>query len=357
MSSRSLPLVSVVTPIYNAAEYLAECIESVLAQTYQHWDYTIVDNCSADGSADIARDYASKNARIRVIENRQFLRAVSNHNVALRQISPGSKYCKIVFGDDWMFPSCLEEMVAAAEENPTVGIVGSYGLDGRTVTCMGVPYPARLISGREVCRCLFLEGTYVFGSATNVLYRSDLVRSLNPFYNESNLHADEEACVVLLKSSDFSFVHQILTFSRMRPDSLSSFTHDVHTMVPGRLHSLVMHGREFLTGNEFQRCLDTILSDYYNLLAVSLMRGRRDAKFWDYHRRKLAEAVGGFSGRRLAWAMLARLCQAVLNPYETIEKLNSARGRLRLSGIERNGFNSIPTPRFDGKGATGQARE
>ena len=97
MNSGPMPLVSIVTPLYNNQDYLAECIESVLAQTYQNWDYTIVNNCSTDGSAEIAYQYAARDARIRVYENHEFLRAVCNHNVALRQISPQSKYCKIVF--------------------------------------------------------------------------------------------------------------------------------------------------------------------------------------------------------------------------------------------------------------------
>jgi glycosyltransferase involved in cell wall biosynthesis len=125
MDSKSVPLVSIVTPVYNNADDLAECIESVLAQTYQNWDYTIVNNCSTDGSAEIARRYAAKDSRIRVHDNRQFLRAIRNHNHALRQISPESKYCKMVFADDWIFPRCLEEMVAMAERHPSVGIVGA----------------------------------------------------------------------------------------------------------------------------------------------------------------------------------------------------------------------------------------
>src|SRR5713101_9671976 len=122
MKLESQPLVSVCTPVYNCAEYLAECIESVLAQTYQNWDYTIVDNCSTDESVEIARRYAAKDQRIRIQENQQFLRAIPNFNVALRQISPTSKYCKVVLGDDRLFPECLARMVAVAEEHPSVGI-------------------------------------------------------------------------------------------------------------------------------------------------------------------------------------------------------------------------------------------
>jgi len=321
MDTRHLPLISIVTPLYNNCEYLAECIESILAQTYQNWNYTIVNNCSIDGSGEIAHRYAAKDSRIRVHENDRFLRAVCNHNVALRQISPNSKYCKIVFADDWIFPECLEHMVSIAEENPSVGIVGAYGLQGHEVMWEGLPYPSRCVSGREVCRRYFLEGMYVFGTSTSVLYRADLVRSQDPFYNEANLHADMEACVVLLKACDFGFVHQILTFKRTRLGSLGTFTEDVNTLLAGHLHSLAKHGRDFLTTEEFDRCLRRLMSEYYNFLGINLMRGRCEKKFWDYHKRKLNEAGVGFSRARLVGAMLARLTRAVLNPNETIEKL------------------------------------
>src|ERR1044071_7298806 len=117
MTSMSQPLVSVVTPVYNNAAHFEECIESVLAQTYRNWEYTIVDNCSTDGSGEIARRYAARDSRIRVVRNDQFLRVMANHNRALRAISPDSKYCKMVFADDWIFPECLERMVAVAEQH------------------------------------------------------------------------------------------------------------------------------------------------------------------------------------------------------------------------------------------------
>ena len=61
------PLVSVVTPFFNTAPYLAECIESVLAQSYSHFEYILLDNCSTDGSSEIAAAYASRDSRIRLI--------------------------------------------------------------------------------------------------------------------------------------------------------------------------------------------------------------------------------------------------------------------------------------------------
>src|SRR5258708_3929396 len=60
MNRSSPPRVSIVTAVYSGAEYLTECIESVLAQTYQNWDYTIIDNCSTDNSLEIAEQYLAR---------------------------------------------------------------------------------------------------------------------------------------------------------------------------------------------------------------------------------------------------------------------------------------------------------
>jgi teichuronic acid biosynthesis glycosyltransferase TuaG len=58
-------LVSVIIPVYNAAAFLPEAVESVLNQTYPHWELILVDDCSMDGSNAIARKYATSDERIR----------------------------------------------------------------------------------------------------------------------------------------------------------------------------------------------------------------------------------------------------------------------------------------------------
>lgn len=339
MNTTLPPLVSVVTPTYNEEEHLAECIESVLAQTYQNWELVVVNNCSTDASAEIARQYAARDHRIRVHENSQFLRAVANQNMGLRQICPASKYCKIVFADDWIFPECLEEMVALAEEHPTVGIVGAYGLRGSEVMWTGLPYPSGLVSGREICRRFFLEDLYVFGTPGSVLFRSELVRKRDPFYNESNLHADSETCCALLKGCDFGFVHKVLTFTRLRPGSLTEFTAEINTLLAHRLHDLVTHGRDYLTAEEFETCLDDKLSEYYKFLAGNVLR-HRDCRFWGFHKKKLADTGVGFDRARLARAFLAKLVGAALNPKDSIGKLLKVRSGRRqpamLSSLQEN---------------------
>src|SRR5438046_3664525 len=107
MMDTSQPLVSVVTPVYNGAKYLVECIESVLSQPYQNWEYIIVNDGSTDATLEIAEKYAASERRIRVVTNASFVNVIENHNIGFRLISKESEYCKIVCADDWIYPECL----------------------------------------------------------------------------------------------------------------------------------------------------------------------------------------------------------------------------------------------------------
>ncbi|MCC2658643.1 MAG: glycosyltransferase family 2 protein [Panacagrimonas sp.] len=323
------PLVSILTPVYNNAEYLAECIESVRAQTYGNWEYVIVNNCSTDGTLEIARRYAAMDDRIRVHDNDTFLGAEANHNHAMRQISARSTYCKLVFADDWLFPRCVEDMVAVAEQHPSAAIVGCYGLDGSRILWDGLPYPATLTSGREACRLFFQKRIYAFGTGTSLLYRSDIVRARDPFFDEANTHADTESCIELMHDHDFGFVHQVLVFSRQQPGSLREASQRMNTLLAARLVELARHGPHFLDPAELRRCIDERLDEYYNFLAVSTIRGNRDPKFWRHHRAALDASGHPLSTLRLLRAIGARVLRAVLDPLETFQKLGILGGGTR----------------------------
>ena len=288
-SSNESPLVSIVTPVYNGETYLDKCIESVCAQTYPNWEYIIVDNRSTDRTREIAENYVHKDPRIRIHVNETFLPLMQNWNHALRQVSDSSKYCKVVHADDWLFPDCVSSMVNLAENNPSVGIVSSYRIEEDHVSLDRLPYPSTVIPGRTVARWKLLEGRYLFGSPTSLLYRSNLVRARKSFYNEDNLHADTEVCFDLLRGTDFGFYHQVLTFTRRHNEAVTSTSRRLNTFMPAELLILKKYGMDYLDVNEFNDAMRAYTKRYYRFLAGNILQliKRRDwtqfHEIWSYH--------------------------------------------------------------------------
>ena len=117
--SRERPLVSVCVPVYNAERWLAGALESAVAQTYEELEIVVADNASTDASAEIASGF--DDPRIRVERSRETIGAVANHNRAIR-LSHG-RFVKFLHADDLLLPTCVEEMVALAREDESVGLV------------------------------------------------------------------------------------------------------------------------------------------------------------------------------------------------------------------------------------------
>ena len=280
-------LVSVVTPFYNTADYLGECIESVLSQTHSNFEYLLVDNQSTDGSAEIAAQYARKDSRIRVIRNREFVGQVPNYNGALLHVSPNAKYVKMVQADDCIFPECLERMVAVGEANPTAAIISSYYLTGTTICGGGVEWPLECVPGRVASRLHLLHGRFLFGTPTTLLYRADLVRSRQPFYSESSLHEDSELCHEVMAHSDLGFVHQVLSFNRVGNSGILTSLETFNWQLLDFYIILRKVGPLSLSPEELARSTRGVKREYRRLLGESAVF-RRSPEFWEYHERGLS---------------------------------------------------------------------
>ncbi len=312
------PLVSVVIPVFNGHAYLAESIESVLAQIYQNWELIVLNNNSSDDSLALAHSYVDKDPRIKVHSNANTLPQMENWNKSMSLISEKSVYCKVVHADDWLFPNCLQEMVALAAANPTVALIGSYRLEEEAVTLDGLVYPSSCVNGREIVRRRFLGSADLFGSPTSVMYRSDQVLSRPKFYNELNLHADTEICFRILLEHDFGFAHQVLTFTRRHNETTSTYAKRMQTYKACDLKMLKTIGSEVLSESELNAAVATKLRSYYRFLGFQLLQFRKASnrdfwnEFWTYHKESLNAHSGGFSWMRVIAGSVFAVYQSTL---------------------------------------------
>ena len=121
-SMEKLPTISVVVPCYNLATFLPESLDSILQQDYSEWECIIVDDGSTDNSAEIAKSYAEKDSRFRLlsIENGGVSRA---RNIGVEE-SLGS-YILFLDADDIILPHYMSSAIAAFEADPSITLV--YG--------------------------------------------------------------------------------------------------------------------------------------------------------------------------------------------------------------------------------------
>jgi hypothetical protein len=324
------PFVSVVTPFYNTADYLAECIESVLAQTYQNFEYLLVNNCSSDGSLEIAQKYADLDPRIRLHNNDSFLTQVANYNGALELISPESCYTKIVQADDKILPACLSEMVRVASSSGRVGIVCSYGMRGTQPLLGEFPFAEEVVSGREICRQTLLREQRYFWSPTSILYRSEIVRSRKPFYDERLLHEDTENCFEVLLDWDLGFVKQVLTFLRTGNESILSGVNAIDPMwwLLDQLIVIRRFGPQVLTAEEFGKCWAAMETEYLRHLGNCYFLVR-DPRFWARNKRG-TESVGYQPSRlKVIGYGLRSVASIIMDPHRLSDLCKKALRKVR----------------------------
>ena len=323
------PALSVVTPFYNTAPFLAECIESVLKQRFGDFELLLVDNCSTDGSAAIAQHYAAQDARVRFIRNERFVGQVENYNGAVRHIAAASRFVKIVQADDWIFPECLGEMIAVGDANPNVGIIGSYYVEGDRAIGWGVPPARSTLPGRDACRAQLLGAMGVFGSPTTLMYRADLVRGRDPFYPVGRVHEDTELCFELLKTCDFGFVHQILSYVRVSDDSITGRSKIFNGHVLDEYMTLRTFGPVYLSPAEYTERLRLVRGTYMQYLGECAFF-RRGPEAFQYHNEGLSTIGERISPLRVAPYVARAALKALKRP-------SWAREGMKLGRARRNG--------------------
>jgi len=212
------PKISVCIPSYNCGPYLAEAIESVLAQTFSDFELVIIDDCSGDESRDIIARYAGQDARILYLRNEENLGMVANWNRCLREAR--GDYIRFLFADDLLAsPSCLEKMALVLDTRPETSLVASARtiIDaGSRVLKTASRFPDGLTAQgtRVIRRCLY-EGRNLIGEPSVVMFRrAQAGRGFNTDYKQL---VDLEMWFHLLEQGAFSYIGEPLSSFREHP--------------------------------------------------------------------------------------------------------------------------------------------
>jgi glycosyltransferase involved in cell wall biosynthesis len=163
-------LVSIITPNYNSADFIEQTIESVLAQTYQRWEMIIVDDCSTDGSYNIALGCAEKDNRIKVYRMEKNSGAALTRNKAI-EYSNGD-YLAFLDSDDVWYPEKIERQVKFMIENECDFSFTEYE---HIVGDKNAPVViAKIIKKLTYRKMLF----HCFSGCSTVIYKQDLSKKI-----------------------------------------------------------------------------------------------------------------------------------------------------------------------------------
>ncbi len=127
VEQRLLPAVSVIIPMYNTEKYIGECLDSILAQTFQNFEVIVVDDCSTDSSYSIVESYMEKfGGRLKLAQTKANMKSPSFPREKGCALSRGD-YVFFVDADDFITKNALEVLYTSAENfNADVVYTGSY---------------------------------------------------------------------------------------------------------------------------------------------------------------------------------------------------------------------------------------
>jgi len=117
--------VSIITPMHNSASYIAETIDSVLAQSYQNWEMIIVDDASDDQGPGIVREYKKKDPRIKLLVNHSKMGPALTRNLAIENST--GRFIAFLDSDDLWVPDKLEVQIKFMLEDSYAFTFANYG--------------------------------------------------------------------------------------------------------------------------------------------------------------------------------------------------------------------------------------
>lgn len=219
-------LVSVIMPAYNAEKYIGDAIESVLGQTYPHFELIIVDDASQDRTVEVVRSFADE--RIKLIRHKTNRGPGAARNTAID--AARGKWMAVIDADDQWLPQRLERLVQVAKEAGE-----GYFISDDLLICFETPSGLKpWVCQGKIRRINFNEANYVDFDLYRFLKLKGLgikpfislnhVKQLNIFYTPECFYGEdfEFVCHLFRTGLKLRFIKDALYLYRLTPGSLTS---------------------------------------------------------------------------------------------------------------------------------------
>src|SRR6185437_12898272 len=304
----SSPLVSIITPTYNHEAFIAQCIESVLAQTYSNWEQIIIDDGSTDKTAEIVR--RCDDPRIRYVhqENAGIEALAHTYNRALG-MAQGSLIA-ILEGDDFWPAAKLSLMVPAFADSSVVlayGEMREADIEGKPARRMSrtarlrTKLPARILNNdpppASASYMLTFDGHSLIPASSVILRRASLQRIGGFQYVPGLRYVDHPTFIRLSPHGKFHYCSEVVGFRRMHTQSATMQHREQMLAIAKQFRTELMTEPKFaLTKPDRQKIQGSWRSvdcaTHYALGRLCLLNGE-----WELSRRHFRQALGQWSFR------------------------------------------------------------
>ena len=207
------PLVSIIMPSFNAEQFIAESIESVLNQTYSNWELVITDDCSTDRTPEIVQSYCKKDSRIDFAIAKQHAGIAGTRNQCLSRAK--GRFVAFLDNDDLWYSEKLEKQVCFMLENNYPFIYSEYELLNED----GSPKGKIIKTAGVINYDKYLKNT-IIGSGTIMLDQD----KTGKLYMPNNATSDDMAlwCKILKDGHHAYPMKEVLMKYRVRSNSASA---------------------------------------------------------------------------------------------------------------------------------------
>lgn len=262
--SNGTPFLSIVVPAYNVEEYLPQCVDSILRQTFTDFELLLVDDGSKDSTGKLCDEYAGKDRRIRVI-HKENAGLVSARKAGLSKAL--GTYVAYVDGDDWIAECMMEKLCGQASDTGADIVISDFVAAGKTEEPLsqnmdGGFYDKEALKKKVYPEMLSRGEYFSFGfqpSLCSRLFRRELLRKHQMRVDNSIRLGEDAACsyaclleaesIYYLKAGFFYFYRmressishaiiktyytdEILTLGRMLSEEFSDFPEEKEVMMP-----------------------------------------------------------------------------------------------------------------------------